>query len=183
MKKIITAILICLLPVSAFAWTTGTLTVKGNSTFEGNATFDNIPSLPASDPTTDNQAARKAYVDAQVSLRKIGSFSHDLSSASGTQTITGVGFTPEMVMFSGSRGDDYFKLFNGYDDGTNRYSVFGYGNTLSTNTSNSLYLFDGISNYKIGYVFEFNSDGFVINWTKTNSPTGTMTIFYKASKE
>ncbi len=73
MKKIIIAVLICLLPVSAFAWTTGTLTVKGNSTFEGNATFDNIPSLPASDPTTDNQAARKAYVDRYANASNLAS--------------------------------------------------------------------------------------------------------------
>jgi len=32
-------------------------------TVRGTKTFASIPTLPASDPTTDNQAARKAYVD------------------------------------------------------------------------------------------------------------------------
>lgn len=36
--------------------------------FYGIKTFKSIPVLPASDPTTDNQAARKAYVDAGDSL-------------------------------------------------------------------------------------------------------------------
>ena len=40
-----------------------TLTVTGTSTFTGTTTFSAIPTLPASDPTSDNQAARKIYVD------------------------------------------------------------------------------------------------------------------------
>lgn len=36
------------------------------TTLSGVKTFSSIPILPASDPTTDNQAARKAYVDAAV---------------------------------------------------------------------------------------------------------------------
>jgi hypothetical protein len=35
----------------------------GDETVAGIKTFSSIPVLPASDPTTDNQAARKAYVD------------------------------------------------------------------------------------------------------------------------
>ncbi|MBW1953717.1 MAG: hypothetical protein JRI59_08235 [Deltaproteobacteria bacterium] len=40
-----------------------------NQTVAGVKTFSEIPVLPASDPTTDNQAARKAYVDAQRDTR------------------------------------------------------------------------------------------------------------------
>jgi len=39
------------------------LTVSGTSTLTGTTTFSAIPTLPASDPTTDNQAVRKSYVD------------------------------------------------------------------------------------------------------------------------
>lgn len=35
-----------------------------SQTIDGIKTFTAIPELPASDPTTDNQVARKAYVDA-----------------------------------------------------------------------------------------------------------------------
>jgi len=38
--------------------------LAGDQTVNGIKTFGSIPLLPASDPTTDNQAARKAYVDA-----------------------------------------------------------------------------------------------------------------------
>lgn len=40
--------------------------LTGNQTVAGVKTFSSIPVGPASDPTTDNQFARKAYVDAQV---------------------------------------------------------------------------------------------------------------------
>lgn len=44
----------------------GDQTFSGLNTFSALTTFSTIPELPASDPTTDNQAARKYYVDAQI---------------------------------------------------------------------------------------------------------------------
>ena len=46
--------------------------LTGNQTLQGVKTFGSIPVLPASDPTTDNQAVRKAYVDAKGALEKVG---------------------------------------------------------------------------------------------------------------
>jgi hypothetical protein len=40
--------------------------LTGDQTVAGVKTFSSIPVLPASDPTTDNQAARKSYVDTLV---------------------------------------------------------------------------------------------------------------------
>jgi len=42
----------------------------GNQTIAGEKTFSSIPILPGSNPATDNQAARKAYVDAETLERK-----------------------------------------------------------------------------------------------------------------
>jgi lysophospholipase L1-like esterase len=39
--------------------------LTGNQSIDGIKTFTSVPVLPASDPTTDNQAGRKAYIDAQ----------------------------------------------------------------------------------------------------------------------
>ena len=41
--------------------------LTGDETIAGVKTFSSIPVLPASDPTTDNQAVRKAYADGLVS--------------------------------------------------------------------------------------------------------------------
>jgi len=49
---------------------------KNNQTINGVKTFGSIPELPASDPTTDNQAVRKKYVNDQDNLRskKLGAW-------------------------------------------------------------------------------------------------------------
>ena len=46
----------------------GKVSTTGNETVNGVKTFGSIPVLPASDPTTDNQAARKAYIDGKFSV-------------------------------------------------------------------------------------------------------------------
>jgi hypothetical protein len=50
---------------------------------DGTKVFTAIPSGPASDPTTDNQFARKAYVDNQVGA---GGHTHPFSEITGTAT-------------------------------------------------------------------------------------------------
>jgi hypothetical protein len=47
--------------------------MTGDQTVAGKKTFSTIPELPASDPTTDNQAARKAYVDSKITAGNTGS--------------------------------------------------------------------------------------------------------------
>ncbi len=43
--------------------------LTGNQTVQGVKTFGSIPVLPASDPTSGNQAVRKAYVDARIDMQ------------------------------------------------------------------------------------------------------------------
>jgi hypothetical protein len=43
--------------------------LTGAQSIGGTKTFTDIPILPASDPTADNEAARKAYVDAQSGVK------------------------------------------------------------------------------------------------------------------
>lgn len=47
----------------------GSFTVNATATFTNTTTFNVIPVLPGSDPSTANQAARKAYVDTQRDTR------------------------------------------------------------------------------------------------------------------
>ena len=46
----------------------GKVATTGNETVNGVKTFGSIPVLPASNPTTDNQAVRKAYIDGKFSV-------------------------------------------------------------------------------------------------------------------
>lgn len=60
--------------VSKIATSTDYFFVTPNAqTFNGVKTFGSIPILPASDPTQDNEAARKAYIDALIGPVKLPS--------------------------------------------------------------------------------------------------------------
>lgn len=65
---------------------------SGDETIAGKKTFTTIPEAPAADPTTDNQLARKAYVDAQEppQMPYGGGYSaYRAGVASGTHIMTG----------------------------------------------------------------------------------------------
>jgi len=57
----------------------GIVFTSGDQTIGGTKTFSSIPVLPGSDPSSDNHAVRKAYVDAQVD--GIATYSSDVVSA------------------------------------------------------------------------------------------------------
>lgn len=111
---------------------------------------------------------------------KVGSFTRDLSTASGTQAVTGVGFAPKVVKFESGRdgggGNEY-----GLDDGTTSNS---WGRTTAA-SSFDLFSTQSIGHGEIGASYtgeitSLDSDGFTITWTKTGSPTGTLTVNYWA---
>ena len=68
------------------------VTKTGAQVIAGVKTFTSIPVLPASDPIADNEATRKAYVNAQDAL-KVSKAGDTMSGplAMGSQNITGVG--------------------------------------------------------------------------------------------
>lgn len=66
-------------------------------------THDIIPVLPASDPTSDNEATRKSYVDTREAKQRHGTSTR---TSTGTQTIAhGLGKTPKMVQIFAEYGD------------------------------------------------------------------------------
>jgi len=112
----------------------GQLTISGDATSTGEfnfatTTFSVIPTLPASNPTSDNQATRKAYVDAgdlqyvQLTptadgLSTIGAWTPwDLSSPLGANAVYAVILVPHY-------GDQRYGVRAG-DDDSNRYITYG----------------------------------------------------------
>jgi hypothetical protein len=118
-----------------------------------------------------------------IQQKAFGSFTRDITTASGTQVVTGVGFTPtkvnfKMVLSSGagpnmSIGDDVSSSRNClFDSGSGNYSC---------SNSFSIYSYGAAgANLYQGLITAFSGDGFTITWTKTGTPTGTITIFYMA---
>ena len=113
---------------------------------------------------------------------KIGSFTRDVSLASGTQVITGVGFQPKVVWFISVYSSN---ISNGYDDGSSyvcQYVRGGLVNIGHVTTSFSIVAYESSTIKYEGKIQSMDSDGFTISWTKTGSPTGTLEVGYLAFK-
>lgn len=125
---------------------------------------------------SDFVSGLSAYTDTRF---KISNFTRDLTTASGTQAVTGVGFSPKAIIFlsvldglaaswgfsnvTGDRG----LLFRGAGG-----PIYGTGCIqLQLNTT---------PDQQYANVQSLDADGFTLNWTKQNSPTGTASIFYMA---
>lgn len=113
---------------------------------------------------------------------KSGNTTRDIS-VTGTQSITGVGFTPRYIeikaIVSGTATNS-----QGQDDGTTAHCIADNANVVSdtyvVDTSNSIRLLTGSGVFATAKVTTFGADGFTLTWAKTGSPTGTATILYTA---
>ncbi len=111
---------------------------------------------------------------------KIITTTRDISTASGTQSVTGVGFTPRAaIILSAISAFDAMSV--GVDDGTT-HVVIGDRNSVATGTwgplaTHSIYIIRSASDIYQGAITAFTSDGCTITWTKTGSPTGTAQVY------
>jgi len=110
---------------------------------------------------------------------KIGSFTRDLTTASGTQAITGVGFKPSIVLFMAGAASVNHGL--GMDDGTSHIMEGEVASTPYVLNSASIYFTDaGQANRQDAHITTLGTDGFTLTWAKNGSPAGTVTIYYLA---
>lgn len=124
-------------------------------------------------------AANPAW--AYAPIFKLGTFTYDLATASGTQNIASIGFIPRLFIFIGSNAAASGTFASwGMDDGTTASSVFRTGASgVSAITTFSLRFSTDDSNKQEGKITTLG-DTSVITWTKTGTITGTMTITYLA---
>jgi hypothetical protein len=108
-----------------------------------------------------------------------GNFTHNMTAASGTQSITGVGFKPSAVSFSFCIPT--VQPGTGFDDGVNKNcTCYKYG---SWETYGSAIFMEPVSvgNYQTAYISSFDADGFTLTWTKAGSPpSGTLYATFMA---
>lgn len=161
----------------------------GDQLLEGVKTFGSIPVLPASDPTTDNQAVRKAYLFATaVTGVKFGATTHD-ASVEETQNIAhGCGKTPKKIKLRAYWVKGDYVLCECETDGNGYMRALIRGNSVtskenyydagSSHPSNGLIDFGGYANV-LGAV-SLNATNIIIGWTKKNDPTGTVDITWEA---
>jgi hypothetical protein len=118
-------------------------------------------------------------------VMKVGSFTRDTSLATGTQAITGVGFTPRLILFLSGVSFTSEMSIGFQNTGaalcvSSQHSVtagtWRFSNTISIN------LIQGIGVEYWGSVASFDADGFTMSWTKNGAKTGTADIYYIAIK-
>jgi hypothetical protein len=112
---------------------------------------------------------------------KVGSFTRDTATASGSQAITGVGFRPKAVVFLASQGSTK-EMSVGFSDASSNLCIFQQSTAGNFTTNSAAITLDestGVSAY-VGSISSFDSDGFTISWTRTGTPTGTATVYYMA---
>jgi len=141
-----------------------------------------LGSITAAGRTLVGLASASAMRDFLVPF-KMDSFQRDLTTASGTQSITDTGFQPRLVFFlAGVTTTSAMSI--GIDDGTNSFRIFDRNpdgaNTYGTSSGTSIVLMTATSAYQTGVITSLNSNGFTVSWSKVGSPTGTADIFYLA---
>lgn len=107
---------------------------------------------------------------------KIVSFTRDLSSAGGDQSITGVGFKGSHAIFLSTLDNSTLIANIGLDDGVSPGRLTYSGSSWWVITGTSLMGYVASGTYQSGLVSSWDADGFTITWTKAGSPTGTFEI-------
>lgn len=142
-----------------------------------------------SDTKIATQRATKTYADTKGDMFyanarfKVSSFTRDIS-LTGTQAITGLGFSPKAVIFFATVESAVGRASWGMDDDAVGTCIVDYG-AVTTDTyvvagssSISMTIASGVEAY--GSISSLDADGFTLTWTKAGSPTGTAVIKYIA---
>lgn len=114
---------------------------------------------------------------------KIVTFSRNMATASGTQAVTGVGFTPRYIEFDAANGDEASGFSNGCADGTSNMCMYGNrgGGVGFTEVSTTECIrITGSAGQRLGSVLtSFDADGFTVTHTKVGAATGTAAVIAK----
>lgn len=130
------------------------------------------------------QQSIKAYVDANASSRQsaTGTFNRDLTAASGNVSYTGVGFTPTELYVSGVLSS--ICISNGFSNSSRAeqcvFSAMSAAYTQGGVSANVTLIVSASNAFQTAQVNSYDSDGFTLTWSKTNSPTGTANFVYMA---
>lgn len=164
-----------------------------NGDLTGDAILDEDDMASDSATKVPTQQSVKAYVDTEVAgvtpaglSSKVGSVTRDMSTATGTVAITGIGFQPTSLQIfavlpstSDSRGfvDSSCNAVGITRTSTSTYQALS---AFGANTAVALEVSSG--NYQYATISAYGADGFTFSWNKVGSPTGTATITYIAYK-
>jgi len=143
------------------------------------------PSLTTIAISTSTLVAK--YSDARF---KVGTFTRDMTAASGDVAYTGVGFVPNMLFFfagkTGTAGAiiQYFGAVQNPNVGgvtLNRTPADAAGPYIWSTITNCIGLIESGGASQTAVMKTYAADGFTLTWTKTGSPSAnTLTMGYVA---
>ncbi len=131
-------------------------------------------------------ATARATLGVEGLKLKVGTFTRDLTLASGSQVITGVGFQPKLVLFFAGEASAASTAATslGADDGVTHFSLTSRGaiaaGTWGVTAACSINQITGGASWQQAFITAMSSDGFMLGWVKTGSPAITATIGYVA---
>ena len=146
-----------------------------------NTIYNDYNNLVPASKISGLSAGDMSYSDTRFN---IGSFTRDISTASGTQVITGVGFEPKSIdiitLVDSVAGLASWGVVSGLTDRCMFDLNNSTANSYSWEGGSSITLLVGASDVYKGQVSAVSSDGFTVTWTKTGTPTGTAVILWRA---
>ena len=129
-------------------------------------------------------SVQTAVVTPDIGAKTI-QFTRDMTLATGSQAVTGVGFVPKMIVVYASQSNLTQQASWGFTS-----SIFGVSLPQRSIHDNGYFLADAFFNNTVpirirqdvtdtiryrGTVASFDSDGFTIDWIKQGATTGSMT--------
>lgn len=144
--------------------------MQGILTLYANMVGGSFKITDIADPTADQEAATKKYVDDHIvaGIQNV-IVGYNTRVASGEQEITGLGFKPKIVLFAASVIGGTYQVFSiGFDDGTNHMSIDFFGTTVNVTPDQnfSVYVYRDADHYIYGRVTSLDADGFTMTWTQ-----------------
>ncbi|XOB41805.1 MAG: hypothetical protein ACKKMS_00175 [Candidatus Nealsonbacteria bacterium] len=159
----------------------------GNETINGIKTFGSILLLPAANPTTDNQATRKKYVDSFPYAPKSGVVTKDIGDTVVTQVIPhGLGRVPKFVRITATWGvsneNQEHSISTGTYNGSTTATVYGWifsANSGSGSSSTYMVLvYDGAQKYRHATI-AIDATNITLTWSKESVPEGTARLLWE----
>ena len=138
-----------------------------------------------SNASDSEDAAAQSAIDAAAYevQTKIGDFSRVMTTASGDQVVSGLGFTPKAVIFfadiSGTAGAASWGLDDG-DGGKVMNDDWVNTNGTYEHAGGGIWIEPAAGARQTGVISAIADGQFTITWTKTGSPTGIASIKYLA---
>lgn len=114
---------------------------------------------------------------------KVGNFTFDMTTATGTIATTGVGFQPRLLVLFGTINATVAASW-GFADGTNQFFIATNDGAVADNFTSGTTLVStlatGAGAFQQFALNSLDADGFTLGNTKTGSPTGTARFGYIA---